>query len=69
MLISPCISCPFKDRPKTECTKASNYCPKLLEYQRKLDNLDHSIKSTPHEILEYSISNTGKTGAHFYDFS
>jgi len=67
MLISPCISCSFKDRPKTECTKASSYCQKLLEFQRKLDKLDHSIKTPTYEIIEMSFASNGKKGAHIYD--
>ena len=66
-MISPCISCEFKSRPKSQCTDIKNYCQKLLNFQRKLDGQDHSVRTTQFNN-ELPISLGRRKGRQPYDF-
>ncbi len=65
---SPCVSCEFRTRSKDICTKAGNYCQKLLQFQIRLDMQDHSIKTTQYNN-ELSVTLGIKKGVYYYDFN
>lgn len=41
-MVSPCITCEFKMRPKEKCTENHNFCQKLLDFQSHLQTQDLS---------------------------